>query len=74
MVNCELWFEGDVIPKALIYVLAEEDRDEYDMTDEIHTTVDEDEEETDDDNKDYKLWLKVLIYILNYCCTIQISH
>ena len=45
-----LWFEGDVIPKALIDVLSEEGTDEDDL-EEIHTHDDdeEDEEDYDDD-------------------------
>ncbi|KAL2095547.1 hypothetical protein ACEWY4_007695 [Coilia grayii] len=45
-----LWFEGDVIPKALVDVLAEEDTDEDDLTDEIHTNINEDEEEEENDD------------------------
>ena len=45
-----LWFEGDVIPKALIDVLAEEETDEGDLADEIHTNMDDDEEEEEEDD------------------------
>ena len=34
-----LWFEGDVIPKALIHVLSEEGTDEVDLEEEIHTMM-----------------------------------
>ncbi|KAJ8349163.1 hypothetical protein AAFF_G00189180 [Aldrovandia affinis] len=45
-----LWFEGDVIPKALVDVLAEEDTDEDDIADEIHTMDDDEEEDESDDD------------------------
>ncbi|KAL7404873.1 hypothetical protein ABVT39_020258 [Epinephelus coioides] len=45
-----LWFEGDVIPKALVDVLAEEETDEDDLADEIHTIMDDDEEEEENDD------------------------
>lgn len=51
-----MWFEDD-IPKALVDVLAEEEKDEDDLADELHTNMDKDddddkeeEEETDDEN------------------------
>ncbi|CAJ1061367.1 hypothetical protein XNOV1_A031607 [Xyrichtys novacula] len=43
-----LWFEGDVIPKALIDVLVEEGTDEDDP-EEIHTYINDDEEDEYDD-------------------------
>ena len=45
-----LWFEGDVIPKALVDVMAEEEIDEDDLTDEIHTNMNEEEEEEENDD------------------------
>lgn len=45
-----LWFEGDVIPKALVDVWAENETDEDDLTDEIHTNIGEDEEEEENDD------------------------
>ena len=40
-----LWFDGDVIPKALVDVLAEKETDEDDLTDDIHMNIGEEEEE-----------------------------
>lgn len=45
-----LWFEGDVIPKALADVLAEEETDEDDLADEICSIIDDDEVEEEDDD------------------------
>lgn len=45
-----LWFEGDVIPKALVDVLEEEETDEDDLADEIHSIIDDDEVEEEDDD------------------------
>ncbi|CAJ1079900.1 hypothetical protein XNOV1_A042672 [Xyrichtys novacula] len=46
-----LWFEGDVIPKALNDVLVEEWTDEDDL-EEIHTYMNDDEEEEEDEYDD----------------------
>ncbi|CAJ1061361.1 hypothetical protein XNOV1_A016548 [Xyrichtys novacula] len=45
-----LWFEGDVIPKGLVDILAEEETDEDDLADETHTNMDDDEQEEEDDD------------------------
>lgn len=45
-----IWFEGDVIPKALVDVLAEEETDEDDLADEIRSIIDDDEVEEEDDD------------------------
>ena len=45
-----LWFDGDVIPKVLVDVLAEEEIDENESADEIHTYMDDDEEEEGEDD------------------------
>ena len=42
------WFDGDVIPRDLVDVLAEEEIDENDSADEIHTYMDDDEEEEEE--------------------------
>ena len=47
-----LWVEGDVIPKALVNVLAEEEKDEDDFSDELHTNIDEEEEEEEEETDD----------------------
>ena len=47
-----LWFEGDVIPKALVDVLAEEEKDEDDSADELHTNMDDDDEEEEEETDD----------------------
>jgi hypothetical protein len=43
-----LWFEGHVIPKTLVDVLAEEEIEEDELADEIHTHMDDDEDEEED--------------------------
>ena len=46
-----LWFEGDVIPKALIDVLVEEGTDEDDL-EEIYIHINDDDEEEEDEYDD----------------------
>lgn len=47
-----LSFEGEIIPKVLVDVLAEEKTDEDDLADELHTNMD-DEEVEEEETGDY---------------------
>ena len=47
-----LRFEGDVIPKALVDVLAEEEIDEDDLADELDRNMDEEDEEEEEEEED----------------------
>ena len=44
-----LQFEGDVIPKALVDVLAKEEKDEDDSEDELHRNMDDDDDDDDEE-------------------------
>ena len=43
-----IWFDGDVLPRVLVDVLAEEEIGENDIADEIHTFMDDDEKEEEE--------------------------